>query len=308
MSRAKKAAAKGTADVRSFFSAPARKDAEEKADQAEPQSKKQRVEETGEGGAAAEDETPQATVVLNAETRRSVSEPMIRLEAGLAGVMKPHQIEGLKFMFTHVSGGSVTALRKGSSRGRGCVVAHCMGLGKTIQCVALTHTLLTHPSLTLQNQAPNPGGPVPSGGGNAGAGAGAGAGGGHTTGSTSAPRCVQRIMMVGPVNVLRNWESEFRRWLPGGSTGARAGSGSGGGSGGGREGLVRVFVIDDRKKKAVERVQTLSSWQRGGGVLIIGFDMFHGLVSPKQVRTFRPFPSSCPSIRTIHRASSLPRS
>ena len=44
----------------------------------------------------------------------------------------PHQADGVKFMFNNISGNSATKLRKGQ-KGSGCILAHCMGLGKTLQ-------------------------------------------------------------------------------------------------------------------------------------------------------------------------------
>ena len=80
-------------------------------------------------------------------------------------------------------------------------------------------------------------------------------------------------MIVCPVNVVRNWEAEFQKFLP-----ASAGSGPSNSAG---PAAVPVHVLDDRRKKTPERCQTLSSWTRGGGVLILGYDMLLALLVPK---------------------------
>ncbi|EFX82085.1 hypothetical protein DAPPUDRAFT_101478 [Daphnia pulex] len=50
--------------------------------------------------------------------------------------LKYHQIEGIKFMWN-------ACLETDSSAG--CILAHCMGLGKSLQVVALSHTVLMNP-------------------------------------------------------------------------------------------------------------------------------------------------------------------
>ena len=45
-------------------------------------------------------------------------------------MLKNHQIEGIRFLWRNVI---ETVARANSSRGDGCILAHCMGLGKTLQ-------------------------------------------------------------------------------------------------------------------------------------------------------------------------------
>lgn len=49
--------------------------------------------------------------------------------------LKFHQVEGVKFMWN--------ACFKSDTKS-GCVLAHCMGLGKSLQVVTLAHTVLTN--------------------------------------------------------------------------------------------------------------------------------------------------------------------
>ena len=53
----------------------------------------------------------------------------------LGTVLRPHQREGVKFMYDCVTGSRVEGFN-------GCIMADEMGLGKTLQCIALMWTLL----------------------------------------------------------------------------------------------------------------------------------------------------------------------
>ena len=57
------------------------------------------------------------------------------IDPRLAKVLRPHQVEGVKFLYKCVTG-------KIDENARGCIMADEMGLGKTLQCIALMWTLL----------------------------------------------------------------------------------------------------------------------------------------------------------------------
>lgn len=63
--------------------------------------------------------------------------------------MENHQIDGLKFMYKCCFN-DLNAKRKDRRQDHGCILAHCMGLGKTLQIIALLHTAITHPQLGTQ--------------------------------------------------------------------------------------------------------------------------------------------------------------
>ena len=56
--------------------------------------------------------------------------PLVRLDKRFSSVMKPHQLAGARFLFENVVV-SLPKFRSGSG-GFGCVLAHSMGLGKTL--------------------------------------------------------------------------------------------------------------------------------------------------------------------------------
>ncbi|GLB37249.1 putative SNF2 family N-terminal domain containing protein [Lyophyllum shimeji] len=89
------------------------------------------------------DPNAENAVVMKAPTKEHIKKfnkrnlpvvPVV-LDPVLARRMRPHQIEGVKFMYECVMG-----LRK--HEGQGCILADEMGLGKTLQMIALVWTLL----------------------------------------------------------------------------------------------------------------------------------------------------------------------
>ncbi|KAI5742804.1 hypothetical protein M8J77_011475 [Diaphorina citri] len=96
---------------------------------------------------------------------------LISVHPDLVCKLKPHQVEGVRFMF-NACFESAQQIKKNKA-GSGCILAHCMGLGKTLQVVTLVHTLMTHQELTKVN----------------------------------------RVMVVTPLNTVSNWVDEFDNWL-----------------------------------------------------------------------------------------------
>ena len=86
----------------------------------------------------------------------------LSVDPNIVTYLKPHQIEGIKFM-----------LHACFVENKGCILAHCMGLGKTFQVIALLHTLLANHKVTN----------------------------------------IRRVIVIMPKNVLFNWYREFQRWL-----------------------------------------------------------------------------------------------
>lgn len=87
-----------------------------------------------------------STLVLEADP--DTKEPLVQIKEDLLQHLKPHQSKGIQFMYDCV----IESLKswKKEEPGGGCILAHCMGLGKTLQVVALVHTLMTHSDIKLQ--------------------------------------------------------------------------------------------------------------------------------------------------------------
>lgn len=86
---------------------------------------------------AGEEKVDKLVLDFNTETK----EELVTVHEELVKRLKPHQAEGIKFMWDACF---ESLERTKTTSGSGCIIAHCMGLGKTLQIIALTHTLLTH--------------------------------------------------------------------------------------------------------------------------------------------------------------------
>lgn len=70
-----------------------------------------------------------------------MSNPKIVVHPKLTSRLYPHQKDGVLFMW-QACYESVAQLQ--NHPGSGCILAHCMGLGKTFQVITLIHTLFLH--------------------------------------------------------------------------------------------------------------------------------------------------------------------
>ena len=96
---------------------------------------------------------------------------VIEVHKALKKKLKPHQLDGIQFMYDCCIE-SVAKVKAGEP-GSGCILAHCMGLGKTLQVITFLTTMLEYH---------------------------------HILG-------LKRMLVVCPLNTVRNWEAEFKKWL-----------------------------------------------------------------------------------------------
>lgn len=57
------------------------------------------------------------------------------------------QVQGIKFLWKTVF---ESVERANATAGSGAILAHCMGLGKSLQIVSIVHTILTHPEIKIK--------------------------------------------------------------------------------------------------------------------------------------------------------------
>ncbi|KAF8623451.1 hypothetical protein AX15_006237 [Amanita polypyramis BW_CC] len=79
------------------------------------------------------------------DKKQTVEKVPVVIDPQLGKVLRPHQVEGVKFLYKCTTG----MVEEGQY---GCIMADEMGLGKTLQCIALMWTLL--------KQSPRPGKPT----------------------------------------------------------------------------------------------------------------------------------------------------
>ena len=214
--------------------------------------------------------------------------------------LKSHQREGLCFLWKNTIArldtkgrdmGLDEALKGGNtSRSKGCIIAHCMGLGKTFTIVAFTFTLLCSPQLCLPLSEPKAaarrGGEDEADDDNDDDDGGARMT--STVSISSAPlrRLVSKILIIVPINTIENWGSEFKKWakLLGQQMEKVVN----------RVMSVQLLVSGDKeetKRKKLtapteQRLQKLRKWSTEGGVMIIGYELFTRMVAyPKRSQT-----------------------
>ncbi|KAJ8717736.1 hypothetical protein PYW07_005666 [Mythimna separata] len=141
--------------------------------------------------------------------------PVVTVHPFFTKVMKAHQYEGVKFMWDACFE-SLAEIEAGRPGG-GCILAHCMGLGKTLQVLALLHTVLTHPGVRMQ-----------------------------------------RVLVCCPLSTVLNWVDEIHKWI------------------GPVTNEIKVFELS-KLKKTYERAYQLEDWYNGGGIFIIGYELFRSL-------------------------------
>lgn len=164
-------------------------------------------------------------------------EPLVTVDKHLVTKLKPHQVKGVKFMWDACFE-SIERIKE--HPGSGCILAHCMGLGKSLQVVTLVHTVLTNKACQVRSVL---------------------------LASVILHRLiiylkhyqVERVLVVCPLSTVLNWVNEFRIWMP-------------------AETDVEVYELASVKSPDM-RVYTLRNWFDGGGVMIIGYDMYRNLTN-----------------------------
>ncbi|XP_055639818.1 transcriptional regulator ATRX homolog isoform X2 [Toxorhynchites rutilus septentrionalis] len=163
---------KGRKNIRKVLKKSALEQTTKEAEQ-EERERKQRIAERQKLYNQVYDEKPEELKELTQlvlDFDEETKEPLLEVDKKLVKKLKPHQANGIKFMFDACY---ESLERAKNGKGSGCILAHCMGLGKTLQVVTLSHTLLAN----------------------------------------SRETGVERILVVCPLSTVLNWVNEFRIWM-----------------------------------------------------------------------------------------------
>lgn len=145
---------------------------------------------------------------------------------GNGACLRPHQREGLQFLWREITADNEDL--------QGCLLAQTMGLGKTMQIIALMV------ALSEASRSPNPNiyRQVP-----------------HTLRES-------RTLVLCPPALVENWWDEFILWVPQPSS----------------ENIGEVRKVSS-SMLMTERLDQIYTWSKEGGVMLIGYEAFKGLVN-----------------------------
>ena len=140
---------------------------------------------------------------------------------------------------------------------RGAILAHYMGLGKTLTAIVVVLTLLCYSSIQEEavRDRSSPSSNPPS------------------------PRqpLVKTVLIIAPVNTLQNWVDEFDKWINKCSVDEET-----------KQVLVSVanvqVIIAEQHRNHAARMEIVREWHKSGGVLIMGFDMYVLLLRSQEDR------------------------
>lgn len=168
-----------------------------------------------------------STVAINPLASLDDGEDYIFVDKKIASALKEHQIEGIQFMWRELTA-------QGSDGGQGCILAHTMGLGKTLQTIA---TLVALNEAT-RSENPRVYKQVPE----------------HLRPPDIRERQL-RMLIILPAALIQNWRREIRTWAPHVFTN-----------------IFTVESVPSRRPE--QTIDELEGWFNIGGILFMTYGLF----------------------------------
>lgn len=181
-------------------------------------------------------DTSRTSIIINPAKVEEDFEPIF-IPPKISEQMKAHQIVGVRFMWREITAQEEDGVQ-------GCLLAHTMGLGKTMQTIALLVAVVEASESDnngIRRQLPK----------------------------SLRPKNIRnqrklRMLILCPPTLLSNWKREIDQWAP-------RGAGSM---------LGNIFVVEASSQ--AKRMVQFEDWYRVGGVLILGYSIFRSSLTPKK--------------------------
>lgn len=187
----------------------------------------------------------------------------------LASILKTHQVDGVKFMWENTcsdllsTAGAEVDGSESPGQIKGAILAHNMGLGKSVQLCTYLHTFLAHPSI-INSKKRLPQSSTPSG---------ATSWHGTSTDPSSSASILQslqnntkrRALLCVPVNTIANWENEWSKWILTKEKSKQVPQ-------------VPMYNLNSHGRSG--RLAVLAEWMKEGGVLLTSDRILAGLCKP----------------------------
>ena len=171
-------------------------------------------------------------------TRKPGQEP-IYIERKIAEKMKSYQLDGVQFLWRELTGDLENA--------QGCLLAHTMGLGKTMQSIALLCAVdmaSQSSSMNIVRQLPED----------------------LRINDGDRGKRSLRCMIICPSSLIQNWCRELKQWAHPNAFGGN-------------------IICVESAGAGSDYIRQLQAWSKKGGILLIGYLLFAKLVQrqPKEI-------------------------
>ncbi|XP_072040864.1 LOW QUALITY PROTEIN: uncharacterized protein [Amphiura filiformis] len=80
------------------------------------------------------------------EYGKNKKDKLVEVDEEIVKYLKPHQVEGVQFLWDS----TFESMAKKDEQGGGAILAHCMGLGKTLQIITYLHTIMSYEELNIK--------------------------------------------------------------------------------------------------------------------------------------------------------------